>query len=369
MRMSHIRPLILLMASLASVTCADDRVVNVRSIKDLAGREIALPKTMQRVIAIGPGALRFVAYLGAINRVVGIEDMEKRMVKNPWFRPYAHTLDEAFFRLPVVGPGGPGKLPDFESLILCKPDVIVTVMMDTAQVNNLQAKTGVPVVCLSYGALGAWREEAHASLTLLGEILGREQRAAELNAYIANLQRELNERTRALGTNSMPAAYFGGISFKGSHGLTSTESGYPPADMVNVVNLANRLGKKGHLFVDKEQILVWNPDVIFVDIGSQTILKQDFNDHRNFYRLLKAARTQNVFALLPYNYYNTNIELALINACYIGKCLYPDRFKDLDIQTKAREILYEFLGKRVTADIPAYRAITFPEQGPVRWQQ
>jgi iron complex transport system substrate-binding protein len=368
MTTSPIRPFVLLMICLAA-TCAGGSDAQIRNIKDLSGRKVALPRKVERLIALGPGALRFVVYLGAVNTVVGIEEMEKRMVKDPYVRPYAHILDEAFFRLPVVGPGGPGKLPDFESVLLCRPDAIITVTMDTAQANNLQSKTGVPVVCLSYGELGAWRKEAQQSLTLLADILGREQRAKELNAYIARLQRELYDRTGALGANDLRAAYFGGISFKGAHGLTSTESGYPPAEMVKAVNLANGLGKQGHLFVDREQILVWNPDVIFVDIGSKTILERDFNEHRDFYRLLKATRNRKVFSLLPYNYYNTNIELALLNACFIGKCLYPDQFKDLDIRAKAREIFGEFLGTRVDASITAYSSITFPEQGPVQWRQ
>ena len=369
MTTSPLRFLVLLMICLVTAAYASGSDAEVRNVKDLAGRDVAIPKKVERVIALGPGALRFVAYLGSVDKVVGIEDMEKRMVKDPYVRPYAHILDEAFFRLPVVGPGGPGKLPDFESVMLCRPDAIITVTMDKTQANNLQSKTGVPVVCLSYGELGEWREEAQESLTLLGDILGCEQRAKELNAYIASLQRELYDRTGALGADDLRAAYFGGISFKGAHGLTSTEAGYPPAEMVKAVNVANGLGKQGHLFVDREQILVWNPDVIFVDIGSKTILEQDFNEHRDFYRLLKATQNRKVFSLLPYNYYNTNIELALLNACFIGKCLYPQQFKDLDIRATAREIFGEFLGTRVDADIPAYDTITFPEQGPVQWRQ
>lgn len=339
---------------------------NTREIKDLAGREVALPNKVERVIALGPGALRFVAYLGGTDRIVGIEDMEKRMVKTRYFRPYARTLDETFFKLPVVGTGGPGKLPDFEKVMMCRPDVIVAVNMDVAQVKNMQFKTGVPVVCLSYGQLGVWRKEAQTSLNLLGKILGREQRAKELNAYIESLQQDLANRTKK---SKKTSAYFGGISFKGAHGLTSTEAGYPPSEMANAVNLANELGKKGHLFVDKEQILVWNPNVIFVDIGSKVIVEQDFEKNRNFYRLLKAARSGKVFSLLPYNYYNTNIEIALLNAYFVGKCLYPEEFKDVDIDRKANEILNTFLGIGAEEEMPAYHVIRFPEEGSVSWGQ
>ena len=370
MKVLHMRQVGLVMAMFLAVAgCAGSSDENTRRIRDLAGREVALPNKIERVIALGPGALRLVAYLGGTDRIVGIEDMEKRMVRTGCFRPYARTLDEDFFGLPVVGTGGPGKLPNFEKVMMCRPDVIVAVSMGVAQVENIQFKTGVPVVCLSYGELGVWRKEAQASLTLLGKILRQKQRAKELNAYIESLQQDLQNRTKSVTKSETTSAYFGGISFKGAHGLTSTEAGYPPAEMVNAVNLANGLDKKGHLFVDKEQILVWNPDVIFIDIGSKAILEQDFEKNRDFYRLLKAARSGKVFSLLPYNYYNTNIEIALLNACFIGKCLYPEEFKDVDMDQKANEILNTFLGIDAEEEMPAYHVIRFPEEGSVSWGQ
>jgi iron complex transport system substrate-binding protein len=225
------------------------------------------------------------------------------------------------------------------------------------------------VVCLSYGELGVWREEARTSLALLGRILGREQRAEEINTYIDGLQRDLAERAGSAGTAEKLSAYFGGISFKGSHGLTSTQAGYPPAEMVNAANPADTLDKKGHLFVDKEQILVWDPDVVFIDIGSRANIEHDFAGNRDFYRLLKAAHNNRVFSLLPYNYYNTNIELALLNAFFVGKCLYPAAFNDIDMDRKAGEIFSTFLGIAAEKQIPAYHVVRFPEKGPIVWEQ
>lgn len=338
-----------------------------RTVQDLAGRTVTLPASVERVVAIGPGALRLVVYLGAADRVVGIEDMELRMSRDPWLRPYAGVLDEKFFRLPVVGPGGPGRLPDIERILLCRPDAIVTVSMDPAQVEHLQAKTGIPVVHLSYGGLGVWREQAQTSLTILGEVLGRQQRAGEVNAFIADRQRDLRERAHPAPDREPPAAYFAGLSIKGSQGWTSTEAGYPPGKMANARNVADTLGRTGHLFVDREQILLWNPDFLFVDVSSREILAQDFERDRAFYRLLQAVGAGRVRSLLPYNYYNTNIELALLNAWYIAKCLYPAQFGDLDIAAKAEEVFAFFFGRGPGSALPAYGPVTFPAEGPVQW--
>ena len=339
-----------------------------RTVTDLAGREVSVPDKVERLIALGPGSLRLVAYLGATDRIVGIEDFEKRMARDLYVRPYASTLGDEFLALPVVGTGGPGALPDPEKVLMCRPDLIVAVSIDPGQLNNIQAKTGVPTIYLSYGELGVWREEARRSLSLLGDVLGRNERAARLNEYVTSLEEDLRKRTTGIGEKARPSAYFGGISHKGSHGLTSTEGGYPPARMAGARNLADSFGKSGHFFVDKEQILVWNPDFIFVDFGSRLILDRDFEKNRGFYRLLKAAGAGRTLSLLPYNYYNTNIELALLNAYFIGKSLYPERFTDVKMEDKAKEIMETFLGIRPGRKIPTYRTLCFPEIGPVEWR-
>ena len=339
-----------------------------RMVIDLAGREVSVPGEVERLVALGPGALRLVAYLGATDRIVGIEDMEKRMARDLYVRPYARVLDEAFLALPVVGTGGPGALPDPEKALMCRPDLIVAVGIDPGQLDNIQAKTSVPALYLSYGELGVWREEARRSLSLLGEVLGKGERAAAINEYVALLEQDLERRTADIDESDRPSAYVGGISQKGSHGLTSTEAGYPPARMVGARNLADGLGKSGHFFVDKEQILVWDPDFIFVDVASRLILDQDFERNREFYRLLSASRSSRVLSLLPYNYYNTNIELALLNAYFVGKSLYRERFSDISMEEKAREIMDTFLGIRPDQKMPAYQPLRFPEIGPAVWR-
>jgi iron complex transport system substrate-binding protein len=339
-----------------------------RKVTDLAGREVAVPQRVGRLVALGPGALRLVVYLRAADRVVGIEDFERRMARDIYVRPYSSTLGEEFLKLPVVGTGGPGALPDPEKVLMCRPDLVVAVGVDPAQLENIQSRTGVPAVYLSYGELGVWRDEARRSLSFLGELLGKSERAAALNAYVAALEQDLRKRTAGVAEEDKPSAYFGGISYKGAHGLESTQGAYPPARMAGARNLADALGRSGHFFVDREQILVWNPDFIFVDAGSRLILDRDFEKNREFYRLLRAAKSGRTFSLLPYNYYNTNIELALINAYFVGKSLYPDRFKDVDMREKAGRITETFLGVRPDREIPACRRLRFPQTGPVEWK-
>ncbi len=342
-----------------------------RTITDLAGREVLIPKEVKRLIALGPGALRLVVYLGATDKIVGIEDMEYRMARSLYERPYAQSLKEAFFALPVVGAGGPGVLPDFEKVLMCRPDLIVAVSMAPGQLDNIQAKTGVPAIYLSYGELGVWRDQARRSLALLGEAIGQSARAAAINAYVAFLEQDLARRVQGIAENAKPRVYFGGVSYKGSQGLASTEADYSSGRLVGARNLADGLGLRGHFLVDKEQILLWDPDYIFVDIASRVILDQEFERNREYYQLLSASQATRIYSLLPYNYYNTNIELALLNAYFIGKTLYPERFGDIQMEEQSAKILGTFLGvqfDRQMPEIPAYRPLRFSEGSAPLWR-
>ena len=44
-------------------------------VTDLIGREVAVPAEVDRVVAIGPGALRFYVYAGNLDYVVGVEQV------------------------------------------------------------------------------------------------------------------------------------------------------------------------------------------------------------------------------------------------------------------------------------------------------
>ncbi len=336
---------------------------------DLAGRTVTLSQPAKRLVAIGPGSLRLLVYLGAQDSVVGIEEMEKRMSREIAERPYAAVLPDAFFEKAIVAGGGPGKMPDLERLIRLSPDLVVATTLTRTQAANLAHRTGIPVAVMSYGELGVLRDEVFRSIEVLGTLLGRKARADELVAFMRNMQTELTRRTASIPQAQRPTAYFGGISLKGAHGITSTEAGYTPARMVGAANLADRTGRTGHITVDLEQILIWNPDAIFFDRGGRSVIDREYDRDRTILRSLAAVKSGRVYALLPYNYYNTNIELAFIDAFAIGKALSPKAFADVSLTKKADEILRAFTGRGATKEeLPAFAPLVLPAEGAPRWK-
>ena len=66
-------------------------------ISDFAGRDVEIDLPAERVCAIGPGSLRLVCYVGAQEKVVGIENMEKN--GRPEGRIFMHIRNSSSFRL------------------------------------------------------------------------------------------------------------------------------------------------------------------------------------------------------------------------------------------------------------------------------
>lgn len=279
-----------------------------------------------------------------------MEDFEKTRAVG---RTYLHAYPE-LGKLPSIGPGGAAginKEPDLEAVLRINPQLIFAANMEGAIAERLQKKLGKPVVILSYGGFATFDEGAYDSLFLAGKILQAEQRAAEIISYIQNIRQELFRKTQEFAAWNKPRVYIGGIGYRGTQGLESTDADYFPLDWIQANNLARQTGKKGHLFVDKEKILSWNPDLIFIDGGGLSNIRLDYQKKPDFYRQLKAFQNQKIFLLFPYNWYVTNIDTALVDAYAAAKILYPSKFADIDLIKKANEIYSFFLRKPIYAQM------------------
>jgi iron complex transport system substrate-binding protein len=316
------------------------------TVVDLGKRTVEVPQNPQKIICLGPGSLRLICYLGMMKKVAGVERFEKTP---PGGRAYLWANPD-LAKLRVVGPGGPAginKEPDLEAVLKVNPQVIFIANMEAAKAEALQKKLNIPVVILSYGGFATFDDVVFDSLRLAGKILEAEKRAEEVVAFIEGARRDLLKRTEAYEESKKPRVYIGGIGFRGTQGIESSDASYFPLEWVRARNLAKEVQPEGHAFVDKEKILFWDPDLLFIDGGGLGNIRRDYEKKTDFYRHLKAFKNRQVFLLLPYNWYVTNIDTAVADSFAAGKILYPRSFADLDPKKKADEIYSFLLGKPV----------------------
>ncbi|MBN2480479.1 MAG: iron ABC transporter substrate-binding protein [Bacteroidales bacterium] len=311
------------------------------AVTDMLGRQVMIPSAVNRIVGLRAGALRLLVYMDAVDMIAGVEESETDET-----RPYLQA-HPSLKELPVVGPSMGG---DAELIVKINPDVIFISYTTKEDADALRHKTGIPVIAVECPEFGTERDILYASLSLIGKVLNKEQRADSLISYIDRSVEELHNRTAEIPVQKKPSVYIGGVPYSGSHGINSTQPWFPPFMFVNAINAASEIDERlvSHVkgtYIDKEQLLMWDPDVLFIDESGLSMVRQDLAKGTALFSNLKAVRNDSIFILLPYNNYAVNYELVLANAWYAGKILYPDNFADVEIQEKTDEILNVFLGQ------------------------
>ena len=268
---------------------------------------------------------------------------------------------DKFKDLPVTGTNGE---PYVEQIIDVAPQVIVMSAYASCDADVRSAKTGIPVFVVP-GSDTTLDDAAYETIRLLGELYGLETRAQELTKYLKGIQTDLDTRTAKIADDQKPSVYVGGVSFKGQHGFEGTEAGYGPFALIHAKNLADTTGQTGAFNIDTEQVLAWDPDVIFLDFNGMPLINEDYQANPAFYNSLTAVRSGKVYSQISFRSSASNLETALADAYYAACVLYPEQFADIDPEAKAGEIFTELLGSNPYPDLKeagyAFRAITLGE--------
>lgn len=320
---------------------------NTRIITDMLGRKVEIPENIESIVCTGAGALRMICYAQADDLVIGVEDIDK---KKDIRRAYNYVYYDSFKDLPSIGKGGGrGYTAYEEEIISLNPDVIFSAYTSDA-LEELENRTGIPVISITYQS-DMFDPDLLKSLELIGDVLGKEKRCAEVISYIKDAQADLDKRTKNIPDRDKPTAYAGAISFRGGHGFGGTYGNFTPFTAINAINVADMSGKEGAFDVDLEKVLVWDPDYIFLDPGNMGLVNEEYEKNPNYFKSLRAVNEGNVYSMISYNNYTTNIEIAIAGSYYAGKILFPEQFSDIDIAKKTDELLEKFLGKPFYSDM------------------
>lgn len=350
--------LVMLLPMLASCgTSPNGESHNYQVFTDMNGREVTVDLAhVDRVICLGAGALRYYSYVGDLSKLVGIEkiDTANTFGVGNAIRPYYtanKTLFDSLAEVTLGGPQGQGNL-DYERIAAAQPNIIIS-FYDASGSNEIQQRLGVPVVSLKQGAFSVFNTTTIASLELLGNIFSRQSRVQELKTYIESVQSEF-----ASLEMSEEHYYVGAVGNWGSTPFTGTFNKFPVFETAKVHNSLENWGDnpapsqvKQATLEDAEALVALNPDKVFIDAAGLTAFKNDYIANQDKYSALSAIQNNEVYALLPFNAYFTNLEVQVMSTYYVASIAHPTEFASVNLEAKYNEILKKFVGKKCYSDI------------------
>jgi iron complex transport system substrate-binding protein len=307
-----------------------------KTIIDTAGRSVTIPSHVKSIVCVNVGTLRFTSYMQALDLVIGVEQNESKANVSKLFN---YVNRDLFSRLPVMGDNG---VTFDEEIIKLAPDLIMA-SIDGGAADELSEKTGIPVVTVPL-IDNVFDGKLYDTLRIMGEVYERQERADELTRYLRSLEADLKNRTADIPEADKPSVYVGGVSFKGAHGFEGTEAQYSPFYAIGAKNLADLTGRSGAFNIDVEEVLKWDPDIIFLDFNGMSLIKEDYAKRPDFYHAFSAVKNKRVFSQISFRFNAVNIEVALADTYYAGKVIFPERFADIDPVQKADEIFEMMLG-------------------------
>lgn len=326
-------------------------------VTDMIGREVTvIPGSYKRVVCIGAGALRMYCYVGDVNLLCGVEDIDNEsLAERPKMfdtspRPYVLAYGDVFSTLPSCGVGGPNaQAAEAEKILSCNPDIVISEYEDVEKEDALQEQLGVPVITMKAGFGGVFDTPFKDSMKLLGTIFGQEAKAESLVSFIEAETADIVSRTKDVADDAKPSVYICGLGNWGTTNHLMTAQNYNVFSIANVSNTVNDLEKGGIQPIEEEKFISLGDsmDIMFIDAAAVKNIKPLYQEKPDMFDECKAWKNGEVYLEMAYNSYYTNFEIALINTWFIAKTVYPDAFADVDITAKTNEITNAFLGKEL----------------------
>ena len=278
-------------------SCVASQMKGEETVTDSVNRSVAVKKgSYKRVVCIGAGALRLYSYIGDVSLLSGVEDIDNEGLgdRPKMFdgvaRPYFIANHEAFSSLPSCGVGGPNaQSAEAEKILSCSPDIVFSEYEDADLANALQEKLGIPVLTLGYGANGVFDDKVKFSLNLLGEVLGKEEKAKKLISFIDAEKAEISSRAEGVRDEDKPSVYLCGLGNWGTTNHLMTAQNYEPFNVAHIKNVVSDLKSDGIQKIDAEKFasLGGQADKIIIDAAAIKNIKPLYKEDPSLFESAK----------------------------------------------------------------------------------
>jgi iron complex transport system substrate-binding protein len=319
------------------------------TIVDMADRTVTVPRPIERVVTLMPPITRVVIGLGEADKLVGIGTWSHGYIpKSPaeaigrGLGPKWNEVVAGLHELPDVGTGWE---PSKELIVSLKPDVIIPYVSSPDLADTLQESTGIPVV-VAYGG-GGGISGMFEQIELIAKVLEKDEEAEDIISYFKEELDKVTEVTSEIPDSERPRVY----AVSGARGvseITKTCS-YEPIDLAGGINVAEDYVIGSGSTVSKEQVILWNPDIILI-LDSQgcippiAVTMDDVLSDPDL-QTVNAVKNQRVY-LTPGAFFLVGADhpRVILETHMMAKYIHPGKFEDLDLEKEGNELFERFYG-------------------------
>lgn len=314
-------------------------------VKDIAGHEVEVPKSINGM-AITPLPWSAIVYAidGSADHILGAREGTKQAYDIsilPKMEPNMGKIDTSY----IDNNGG----INMEEIANVKPDVALLWDSQTAEREQLE-KLGIAPVMINSDTI----DNLKAGFTTVGQLLGKEKRADEVNKnYDEAHEYLLSKKDKVKEAKKVKVLFVRGETLQ-----LQSFSEYVNDTVIELSggeNVAHDLVGKGNVELNMEQIYKWNPDVIFLtnfdeskpsDLYENKIEGQDWSK-------ISAVQKKQVYKTPKgiYRWDVAGVETPLM-VRFMASKIQPKIFSDANFEKEVETFYQDFFDyKLTTADM------------------
>ncbi|MBG6248550.1 MULTISPECIES: ABC transporter substrate-binding protein [Symbiopectobacterium] len=328
-----------------------------RQVTDQLGRNVTIPDHVNRVVVLQHQTLNLLVQLDAQQSVVGVLSSWKKQLGDSYLR-----LAPQLANLPM-----PGDLTqvNIESLLKLEPQVVFVANYAPPEMISQIERAGIQVVAISLrqdkpgeadkinptmsDENTTYNEGLKTGIRLIGDVVERQKQAEALISYTFSERGKVSAHIAAIPEEKRIRVYMANpdLTTYGSGKYTGLMMSHAGAMNVAAASI------KGFKQVSIENVLAWNPQVIFVQDRYPDVVQQIINDPA--WQAIDAVKQHRVYLMSEYAkaWGYPMPEALAIGELWMAKKLYPERFADVDMQKAANDYYQRFYRMDYRADNPA----------------
>jgi iron complex transport system substrate-binding protein len=249
------------------------------TVTDSAGRVVTVPRNIKRIACLYAFTGHVTAMLGRGDDIVAVVKGLKRDVMLMKICP---SIEKA------AVPNQSDTI-NIEEIARVRPDIV---FIRSASANKKNAvdnldRLKIPYVIIEFSTIQGQMD----AVSIIGKVLGREKKAAEYNSYYTECISRAKKIAAAVPRDKKLRLYHAVLEPEKTYGRANIAAEWSAAAGVLNVSAAESSGDEK--FVNIEQIILWNPDVIIAN--EEGVPETIMNSSR--WSSIKAVKTGRVYKM------------------------------------------------------------------------